>query len=761
MSLGPQDERTSMLKTIQSQKFNQPSQDISSSIAMMMRSNNLQSQNLIGGAGSNNFLSGQYRPQQMNATLQDNRSQFMFSRIGGAGQQPLTTGGQISGAPVGAAGIGLNTQMSQGLTSYQQVKFQEEIKTLKHIIDKLSNKLKEYQNMVHLPDSDFQNLFIPDPSLLQDYQYNADLSGILSSHLLSPLFLEYESTTRQLERDLKNRNQECARQSEEIAMLVKENEEISTRLELQQREYLKIVEETRDNADLLAMRTGSLKSTDNQGTGNQGMSINVDEVKELRSRVHLLTEENHVLFEQITLLRSHYDKYNEEVSVKITDADAKSQSFDFLQKEFQVVANDRDELLKAQLFLEQKLQETVHLLSVVEEERKNDQSEMQRMRDQLQIFQKEYAFYKDHSERLEVKTNQESDQLQQQLREFFERDKDWTLKCDQLERENHELQQFNRQLQVEMQQQKRDLKQIMAINDQFQLQAQQFKDREMQFNELSKEYREKLEELKFERERQKSEGKRLQEKYEIMLQSRQRENERALQELENKLTKAQDEGDEYRRKYERLEKQSWEYKRSLDDNSKKENKQIQQFEKVIEQLKNEIKERERDLSNFELKEGYEKQTLIRDVKELKDQLQQQSDKMSSIMKELENSQRDYQRLKDENIILKATVQETDKSRELVVREISNIKDVQEDRLKSVESKKDAELRMQEKLIEGLKRDKKDLEERIEEILSRHEIIQSKAAEDHHNTVSYFENLVAQHKIQLQKFTYPERDRVNI
>jgi hypothetical protein len=53
-------------------------------------------------------------------------------------------------------------------------------------------------------------------------------------------------------------------------------------------------------------------------------------MKDLRSRVHLLTEENHVLFEQITLLRSHYDKYNEEVATKITDADTKAASYDYL-----------------------------------------------------------------------------------------------------------------------------------------------------------------------------------------------------------------------------------------------------------------------------------------------------------------------------------------------------------------------------------------------------------------------------------------------
>jgi hypothetical protein len=62
-----------------------------------------------------------------------------------------------------------------------------------------------------LPDSDFQNLFIPDPNTVNDFAYNHDLAGILSSHLLSPLFLEYESTIRNLERDLKSRNMDATR----------------------------------------------------------------------------------------------------------------------------------------------------------------------------------------------------------------------------------------------------------------------------------------------------------------------------------------------------------------------------------------------------------------------------------------------------------------------------------------------------------------------------------------------------------------------
>ena len=64
---------------------------------------------------------------------------------------------------------------------------------------------------------------------------------------------------------------------------------------------MKIVEETRENADLLALRTGSLKNNNPNQGNNPGATANslaaVDEVKDLRNRVHLLTEENQVLFE--------------------------------------------------------------------------------------------------------------------------------------------------------------------------------------------------------------------------------------------------------------------------------------------------------------------------------------------------------------------------------------------------------------------------------------------------------------------------------
>jgi molybdopterin converting factor small subunit len=84
------------------------------------------------------------------------------------------------------------------------------------------------------------------------------------------------------------------------------------------------------------------------------------------------------------------------------------------------------------------------------------------------------------------------------------------------------------------------------------------------------------------------------------------------------------------------------------------------------------------------------------------------------------------------------VVEGDKSKEYLVRQMNNAKDVENDKLRELERAKDAEIKLLEKLNESLKREKRDVEERLEESLLRQDIITSKHAEEHHNTVKYFE-----------------------
>ena len=85
------------------------------------------------------------------------------------------------------------------------------------------------------------------------------------------------------------------------------------------------------------------------------------------------------------------------------------------------------------------------------------------------MFQKEYTFYKDLSERLESRGTQDMQQLVAQLRGAQELEKDLKQHIAELEGESSELGNQNRLQIVEMQAMKRDLKQIMSINEQFQL----------------------------------------------------------------------------------------------------------------------------------------------------------------------------------------------------------------------------------------------------------------------------------------------------
>ena len=131
--------------------------------------------------------------------------------------------------------------------------------------------------------------------------------------------------------------------------MVSENEKLVSSLEVKQREYLRLIEETRANAAALE----SFGAEDPHG-GADGF-----ESKEAsRERIHLLTEENHILFEQVTLLRAHHDQFSKECAEKMSEAQAKTDSFDQVQAELELTSRERDELFKANTFLEQKLTQT-------------------------------------------------------------------------------------------------------------------------------------------------------------------------------------------------------------------------------------------------------------------------------------------------------------------------------------------------------------------------------------------------------------------
>lgn len=73
--------------------------------------------------------------------------------------------------------------------------------------------------------------------------------------------------------------------------MMSENEKLVANLEVKQREYLRLIEETRVNVTLLEQLGADDPTTLARDGENDGANQNSKE------RIHLLTEENHILFE--------------------------------------------------------------------------------------------------------------------------------------------------------------------------------------------------------------------------------------------------------------------------------------------------------------------------------------------------------------------------------------------------------------------------------------------------------------------------------
>ncbi len=88
-----------------------------------------------------------------------------------------------------------------------------------------------------------------------------------------------------------------------------------------------------------------------------------------------------------------------------------------------------------------------------------------------------------------------------------------------------------------------------------------------------------------------------------------REWERAIEELEERYVRAQDENEDLRRKAQNLDRSLSELRQHAGDHDKREQRQVEQYERVIEGLRADLREKERELSNVELRETFAKQDL--------------------------------------------------------------------------------------------------------------------------------------------------------
>lgn len=109
------------------------------------------------------------------------------------------------------------------------------------------------------------------------------------------------------------------------------------------------------------------------------------------------------------------------------EANRKIAQFSKLQNDLQSLILQRDNFSKTNAFLDKKLSMTSQKLGALEEGRRHDQNEMRKMKEQFNLIDRERLFYKSLSEKLEFRQTDELENLNQNVRNLTEHEKDSKL----------------------------------------------------------------------------------------------------------------------------------------------------------------------------------------------------------------------------------------------------------------------------------------------------------------------------------------------
>lgn len=210
-----------------------------------------------------------------------------------------------------------------------------------------------------------------------------------------------------------------------------------------------------------------------------------------------------MLLEQVTLLKSHYDTFNKDYCEKVEDVEKKISSYDNLYTQYQQACKDLIDYQKNNQFLETKVREKERTLGMIEEKRKNEVKELNKLRTEHTLMQQEVAYYKDQVDRLNHRANQDKESIDKQVRQTKDKEgncQDMVARLEaELERAKAECRKINKQLKDKTS----ELNETLKINNELQLQIQELKDKERNTTELGIGYKDKLEKLKLDQEKMK------------------------------------------------------------------------------------------------------------------------------------------------------------------------------------------------------------------------------------------------------------------
>lgn len=556
--------------------------------------------------------------------------------------------------------------------------------------DRLSKELKKLQLHVGIQAPQLNELHIPEGKEFSEVEEFAFIMN--SSYYMSPLLTAYDDHLYNVEKELSVAHMEIHHLNDHIQGLVNENEVLSDKLHIKIMEHGKLIGETIKNSDVL--------------------SDFEQEKAALDKRNALLSEENQILFEQVSMLKKHFDEFNENYSSKVAEADDKIAAFDRLHEQ---LLSQIDSSEKARGYLEAQLREKDAVLSTVEGGRENEKGELQKRREEVKVLQNELAFYKEQSERMNDELRQTQRAMETQIREVKAKEIDRQEQSLRSQDDVERVEKINKQLEHNLRIAKADLRALTQVNDDYKHQITLCKDREEDALRSTTQLKEETEKIEFEkdklklreetinkeietlREQYKTDMAKNAEKLKQSLRAKQQIHSSKYDELEEKYLRQVRDYDSLKISHEREIALNRDLQRELDKKAR--TKSTSKFDNEFADLKRNLNEKELEIQRLISQREMTELQLEKLRTEQRETEKKFGDDSSDSAHKISNLEKEVENLRELKIINETKIGEAEANKQLLLKELRKSKEEEQDFLAAAKRAKENDAIFYKKEIE--------------------------------------------------------------
>lgn len=573
---------------------------------------------------------------------------------------------------------------------------------------------------------------------------------------LSPLLLAYDNRIHELEANLDRARQNSEELVESIKRITVENSALRDEMERRWREML---EKEKKSLDM----------------GSYGFGFHIEEKNELQERLDLLSTENTLLLEQLEALKKRTEYL--EVLAKERDETAEKYVYQFkqLNSEFKNLQIIEEDVRTQKEIAEDKLKRTGERLGAVEREREQLVTDINKLQNELRIFQQQAQYFKKGYEEMEAKKTEEIEMLVQDNHNVSVREKENTSKLMGQERELEEVKEQAFHYKREFESLRGECDTMLKIMEDYEQKIANFQQKEENVHGLVRESKQKVEEAMLEKDRAvlkeqqyiknierlqeslKSELADQKHKYEGLIDSLRNKNKAIVAGRDEEITNVQEKVHSLQIGYERSQREISTLQRDLnkaeemlEEEQRRANSRLNEYEKRMRDVEETRITEKRTFESQNEQISYERNEWDRMKKNYEGLINSAARENESLKGSLKRTKEEYKRIQSQH-------EDLQREKENLVQEINDLRDEIYYKLEETKESYNGKIGVLEKQLQDARERQRESEEKAFELFKAQEKIGEKWKEEHMNTVGYFEKVIQDQNYELRRLIKRNKD----